>query len=263
MPRLDYYLTSNGYFSSRERAKDAIKKGEITVNGEVCSKPALEVSDSDKIDFLGTQLRYVGRGGLKLEAAIKAFKITFDRLICADLGASTGGFTDCMLQNGAAKVFSIDVGHGQLADKLLTDKRVINTEGVNVKDVTIDTTGEPVDFVTADLSFISVKFAITAAAKILKEDGKAVFLIKPQFEAGRDAIGKGGIVKDKPAHIRVLMDIYSFLSSGGFGIIGIIPSPIKGGDGNIEYLAYCMRNCESLSAPDFSEIVNSAFSQKV
>ncbi|MCD8005647.1 MAG: TlyA family RNA methyltransferase [Oscillospiraceae bacterium] len=260
MPRLDYYLTFNGYFSSRERAKEAIKSGEILVNGKVCCKPALDVSDSDTVDFLGTQLKYVGRGGLKLEAAIDAFGIKLFCLSCADLGASTGGFTDCMLQNGAEKVYAIDVGHGQLAEKLLQDSRVVNIEGVNVKDVSIDTTGEAVDFVTADLSFISVKFAISAAVKILKENGKAAFLIKPQFEAGKDSIGKGGIVKDKSVHIRVLEDIYGYLLSNSFGVAGIIPSPIKGGDGNIEYLAYCTRDSEKNPIPDFSEIVRKAFS---
>ncbi len=262
MPRLDYYLTSNGYFSSRERAKEAIKSGSISVNGKVCTKPALEVSESDTVNFTGTQLKYVGRGGLKLEAAINSFDIKLDGLICADLGASTGGFTDCMLQNGADKVYSIDVGHGQLSEKLLLDNRVINIEGVNVKDVTIDTTGETLDFVTADLSFISVKFAISAAAKILKESGKAVFLIKPQFEAGKAAIGKGGIVKDRSVHFKVLEDIYGFLISNGFEVAGIIPSPIKGGDGNIEYLAYCIRQSELSNSlmPDFKEIINNAFS---
>ncbi|MCD7732646.1 MAG: TlyA family RNA methyltransferase [Oscillospiraceae bacterium] len=261
MPRLDYYLTSNGYFSSRERAKEAIKNCEVTVNGKVYCKPALDVSDNDVFNFTGAQLKYVGRGGLKLEAAISAFNIELNELTCADLGASTGGFTDCMLQNGAKKVYSIDVGHGQLAEKLLNDSRVVNIEGVNVKDVAISTTGETVDFVTADLSFISVKFAISATVKILKADGRAVFLIKPQFEAGKEAIGKGGIVKSKSAHIRVLQDIYDYLLPNGFNVIGIIPSPIKGGDGNIEYLAYCTRDSESNIAPDFNEIVNSAFSQ--
>ncbi len=262
MQRLDHYLTSNGYFSSRERAKEAIKGGEVSVNGKVCLKPALDVSDSDIIYYSGTQLKYVGRGGLKLEAAINSFGIKLIGLTCADLGASTGGFTDCMLQNAAAKVYSIDVGHGQLAEKLLNDNRVINIEGVNVKDVAISLIGEAVDFVTADLSFISVKFAISAAVNILKKDGKAVFLVKPQFEAGKAAVGKGGIVKNKSAHIRVLNDIYGFLGSNGFKVAGIIPSPIKGGDGNIEYLAYCMKHCESYAMPDFAEIVNSAFSQR-
>ncbi len=260
MPRLDYYLTSNGYFSSRERAKEAIKKEEISVNGKVCTKPALEISDGDSVTYSGTQLKYVGRGGLKLEAAIYAFGITLNGLICADLGASTGGFTDCMLQNGVARVYSIDVGHAQLAEKLLTDSRVVNIEGVNVKDVALDTTGETVDFVTADLSFISVKFAISAAKKIVKPDGKAVFLIKPQFEAGRAAIRKGGIVRDKYAHVKVLEDIYGYLISSDFNVKGIIPSPIKGGDGNIEYLAYCTKEHENCLKPDFSEIVNKAFS---
>lgn len=260
MPRLDYYLTSNGYFSSRERAKEAIKSGQISVNGKVCSKPALEVSGTDKIDFLGSKLKYVGRGELKLEEAVNAFGIELSGLTCADLGASTGGFTDCMLQNGAEKVYSIDVGHGQLAEKLLDDERVVNIEGVNVKDVSISTTGEAVDFVTADLSFISVKFAISAAVKILKSSGEAVFLIKPQFEAGREAVGKGGIVKSKSTHMRVLEDIYGYLVLNGFEVAGIVPSPIKGGDGNIEYLAYCTRNHGSSMAPDFAEIVNKAFS---
>ena len=262
MPRLDYYLTSNGCFSSRERAKEAIKNSKIFVNGKVCTKPALEVTDSDIVTFSGTQLKYVSRGGLKLEAAISSFGIELDGLICADLGASTGGFTDCMLQNGVKKVYSIDVGHGQLSEKLLLDNRVVNIEGVNVKNVTVDTIGETVDFVSADLSFISVKFAISAAMKILKERGKAVFLIKPQFEAGKAAIGKGGIVNDRSVHLKILEDIYGFLVSNGFEVAGIIPSPIKGGDGNIEYLAYCSRQSgvSNSLVPDFNEIINNVFS---
>lgn len=263
MPRLDYYLTSNGYFSSRERAKEAIRNGEISINGKVYTKPAIEVTDRDIINFSGTEPKYVGRGGLKLEEAINTFDIKLDGLACADLGASTGGFTDCMLQNGVDKVYSIDVGHGQLAEKLLQDDRVINIEGVNVKDLTVNAIGDTVDFVTADLSFISVKFAISAAVKILKENGKAVFLIKPQFEAGRSAIGKGGIVKERSVHLKVLEDIYGFLISNGFEVAGIIPSPIRGGDGNIEYLTYCIRQSgvSNFLVPDFKEIINNAFSQ--
>lgn len=261
MARLDTYLSDRGFFSSRERAKQAIISGGVSVNGAVVTKPACDVSDEDDIILTVGEQKYVGRGGFKLEGAIEHFKIDLKGLTCADFGASTGGFTDCMLRYGAKKVFSSDVGHGQLDEKLLSDSRVVNIEGVNVKDIDENTFFDDIiDFVAADLSFISVKFAITAAQRILSSGKSAVFLIKPQFEAGKSAIGKHGIVKDKSAHVQVLKDVFSYANGVGFAVIGIIPSPIKGGDGNREYLMYCEKDGTSEYIPDFKRIACEAFS---
>lgn len=239
--RLDAELVMRGLASSRERAKEYIQSGMITVNGSAVAKPSFLVDEASQIALSGETLRYVGRGGLKLEGAIKQFGLKLSDKICLDIGASTGGFTDCMLQNGAKKVYAADVGHGQLAAKLLNDSRVVNLEGVNVKDLTPDLFSEQIDFISADLSFITVKFAIDAASMILSFGGEAVYLIKPQFEAGRSSIAKGGIVKDKKVHIKVLESVCQHLCSRNFAVTGLVPSPIKGGDGNIEYLAYCVK----------------------
>lgn len=239
--RLDAELVARGLAASRERAKEYIQAGMVTVNGEAVDKPSCAVYDEDKLEIIGETLKYVGRGGLKLEGAVKAFGLSFDGKTCLDIGASTGGFTDCMLQNGAKKVYAADVGHGQIAEKLMADPRVKSLEGVNVKDLTPDFFKEQIDIVTADLSFISVRFAAAASAAILEDGGEAVFLIKPQFEAGRQHIANGGIVKDKKAHIEVLRALCESFAELKFEVKNIVPSPIRGGDGNIEYLAYLVK----------------------
>ena len=240
--RLDYELVRRGLAQSRERAKEYIGRGIVEVNGAAADKPSLSVSENDEIAINGQTLKYVGRGGLKLEGALKTFKIDVRGKICLDIGASTGGFTDCLLQSGASKVYAVDVGHGQLAEKLLNDPRVVSREGVNVKDFTPDMLPERPDFVCADLSFISCKFAASAAAEILAAGCEAVLLIKPQFETGRQHISKGGIVKDKKVHAKIIEELCGFFSSLNFEVKGVIPSPIKGGDGNAEYLAYLVKH---------------------
>lgn len=261
--RIDAEMVIRGLANSRERAKEYIQKGYVYVNDTVIKKPSALVSETDEIKVIGDMLKYVGRGGLKMESAVKEFSLTLDDMICVDIGASTGGFTDCMLQNGAKKVYAIDVGHNQLAQKLLEDKRVVNIEGMNVKDITSDTVSDHIDLVCADLSFISCRYAIDASKILLSDDGVAVILIKPQFEAGKSNISKGGIVKDKKAHLGVLNDICSYAISCGFSINKLISSPIKGGDGNIEYLVMLVKdNGFTHSYIDYKAIVDSAFAKK-
>lgn len=261
--RLDYELVCRGLATSRERAKEYIRSGSVTVNGVTAKKPSDEVLETDDIALTGETLKYVGRGGLKLEGAINAFGIDISGKTCLDIGASTGGFTDCMLQFGAKKVYAVDVGHGQLVDKLKTDSRVVNIEGVNVKDLTYELIHEPIDFISADLSFISVRYAADAANRILQDNGKAVLLIKPQFEAGRKNLSKTGIVRDKKVHSDILESLCGYFQSLGLVIKGILPSPIKGGDGNIEYLAHLVKSENFTSCfIDYSSVVQQAFSQK-
>lgn len=261
--RLDAELVRRGLATSRERAKEYIHSGSVTVNGTPAHKPSDTVSDSDDIKLIGETLKYVGRGGLKLEGAVKAFGIDLCGKTCLDIGASTGGFTDCMLQYGAVKVYAVDVGHDQLAEKLKSDARVVNIEGVNVKDLTPELISEPIDFISADLSFISVRYAADAAIRILKPSGEAVLLIKPQFEAGRKNLSKTGIVRDKKVHVEVLESLCGYFQSIGFSVKDVIPSPIKGGDGNIEYLAHLVKSDAFTShSPDYKSIVQIAFSQK-
>lgn len=258
--RLDAEIVKRGLASSRERAKEYILKGSVLVNGKAVTKPSFAVSYVDEISVTGETLKYVGRGGLKMEAAVDAFCLDLCDKTCVDLGASTGGFTDCMLQNGAKKVFAVDVGHGQLAQKLVCDGRVVNLEGVNVKDVTKNTLSDGIDIVTADLSFISCKHAIDAANRLLGENGAAIILIKPQFEAGKSNIAKGGIVKDKKAHVSVLSEICGYIGMSGFCISNLIPSPIKGGDGNIEYLVYIVKQKDfTRNIFDYKSIIDKAF----
>lgn len=263
MTRLDSELVRRGIAKSRERAKEYIRSGSVSVAGRPSLKPSDEVSESDEITFTGEALRYVGRGGLKLEKALDAFKIDLSGLCCLDIGASTGGFTDCMLQRGAGFVYAVDVGHGQLAEKLMNDSRVKSIEGVNVKDISREIFDRKIDFVCADLSFISSKFSADAAARVLETGGSAVLLIKPQFEAGRASLSKSGVVKDKKAHEAVLKALCGYYNSAGFGIRGLIPSPIRGGDGNVEYLIYLVKQ-ESFTPfdIDFSDLCGRAFAKK-
>ncbi len=258
--RLDYELVARGIATARERAKEYIKSGKVYVNGSLAKKPSDLVCETDDINIIGETLRYVGRGGLKLEGAIHNFSLKLNGLICADLGASTGGFTDCMLQNGASKVYAIDVGHGQLAQKLIDDNRVINIEGMNVKDLDADFLGEKVDFIAGDLSFISCTHSADTAKRILKDDGEAVLLIKPQFEVGKSGLSKNGIVRDKKEHIKCLESLTLYFTSIGFKIVNLCFSPIKGGDGNIEYLVHLVKLDSFTSKSfDYKRIVEDAF----
>ncbi len=260
MPRLDRRLCELGLAPSRERAKEYIQNGQVFVNSAPVQKPAFEVTDTDTVELRGETLNYCGRGGLKLERALEAFDIDVSGLTCLDVGASTGGFTDCLLQHGAKKVICVDVGHGQLAEKLMNDPRVINFEGVNVKDLTPDLLPERPDLAVSDLSFISVTFAAAALSSILSEGSPAILLIKPQFEAGSRYLTKHGTVTDKAAHFDVLSRLTERFNSLGFSVEGLIPSPIKGGSGNIEYLSHLVKRSDFTQKPiDFSAVVSAAF----
>ena len=261
--RLDVYLAESGLVKSRVMAKELIKSGQITVNGKTAAKPSLDVDENCDIGIIGEQLRYVGRGGLKLEKALDKFGLNLDELVCIDIGASTGGFTDCMLRNGAAFVYAVDVGHGQLDDILVNDKRVQNMEKTNILELSAEDFPKKPTFISADVSFVSLKRILPKIKELMPEKGCAAVLIKPQFEAGKSNIGKNGIVKDRKIHVSVLEDIVSFCLSIGFEVSGLTYSPITGGngtDGNIEYLA-CIKHGSSHKEYDFGGIVRNAFEE--
>lgn len=236
--RLDVLLVEKGFFASRENAKRHIMEGIILVDDVPVDKAGTRVPVDSHIRIKGHIMPYVGRGGYKLKKALDVFLIDLKGRTMADIGASTGGFTDCALQNGASKVYAIDVGTNQLAWKLRQDARVVNLEKTNIKDVSEATLGEKVDFISTDISFISVLKIIPAVHSILKEDGSMVVLIKPQFEAGRDKVGKGGIVRDPQTHEEVIADTLKGFAEKGIYPWGLTYSPITGGSGNIEFLAY-------------------------
>ena len=236
--RLDIVLYERGFVDSREKAKKLIKNGSIMVNGKVVQKAGLNVSDSDVIELCGELMPYVSRGGYKLEKAIKEFGLKLDNTVCMDIGASTGGFTDCMLQNGAGYVYAVDVGTGQLSHKLLNDIRVNNMEQTNFRYLKKENLEHDIGFASVDVSFISLTHILPNMYSILADGAKAVCLIKPQFEAGKENIGKNGIVKDISIHISVVEGIYDLAVSEGFCVLNLDFSPIKGPKGNIEYLIY-------------------------
>ena len=243
--RLDVLLFERGLAESREKAKTVIMSGIVYVNGVKEDKAGSTFTDDDKltIEVRGQGLKYVSRGGLKLEKAIREFGVDLAGCICMDIGASTGGFTDCMLQNGAVKVFAVDVGHGQLAWKLRNDERVICMEKTNIRYVVPeDIGGVPLDFASVDVSFISLDKVLPAAYPLLKDGARMVCLIKPQFEAGREEVGKKGVVRDKAVHNKVVLRITELCRELGFEILGLTFSPIKGPEGNIEYLIYIRKN---------------------
>ncbi len=243
--RLDVALVNRKFFPTRQKAKYEIEQGNIYVNGKQVTKASKIIDDNDEIEVKGTTLKYVSRGGLKLEKAINTFEIVLKNKICADIGASTGGFTDCMLKNGAQKVYAIDVGHSQLDEKLKEDKRVINLEGTNIRD--LDTNKiEKLDFISSDVSFISEAHVLPKIYELLKIKGKAVVLIKPQFEAGSQNLSKNGVVKNIKVHQKVIQNIVILANKLGFRIIDVTYSPIKGPAGNIEYLLYMEKNENNL-----------------
>ena len=245
--RLDAVLFEKGFTESREKAKALIMAGIVYVNNQKSDKPGNTVKDDDIIEVRGETLKYVSRGGLKLEKAIKSFNISLDGCICADIGASTGGFTDCMLQNGAVKVYSIDVGYGQLAWKLRTDERVINLERTNFRYVTEEQVSDKLDFASVDVSFISLSLILPVMRTLLRDGGTAVCLIKPQFEAGRENVGKKGVVRDESVHISVIEKIIGLVKENNFSLLGLDYSPIKGPEGNIEYLCYIEKSDEPVN----------------
>lgn len=244
--RLDNYLADNGLAPSREKAKALIMAGVVYVDNQKEDKAGTFISEGQKVEVRGGDLKYVSRGGLKLEKAIDTFDVALTDKVCMDIGASTGGFTDCMLQNGAKKVFAVDVGYGQLAWKLRCDERVVNMERTNIRYVTENDTKELLDFASVDVAFISLKLVLPVAYNLLKDNGEVVALIKPQFEAGKEKVGKKGVVKDITVHKEVVEGIYDFVTGNGFGVLGIDFSPIKGPEGNIEYLIHLKKNAENL-----------------
>ena len=240
--RLDVAVHQRGLALSRERAKAMIMAGEIYVNNVKALKSGESVNEEDLIEFRGKAMPYVSRGGYKLEKAMSVFPIDLSEKVCMDIGASTGGFTDCMLQNGAKKVYSIDVGYGQLAWKLRTDERVINLERTNFRYLTSEQVGEEIDFASIDVSFISLTKILPVLRGFLGDDKYCVALIKPQFEAGKEKVGKKGVVREKSTHIEVIEKIVAFSLENGFSVLGLSYSPIRGPEGNIEYLIYLQKS---------------------
>lgn len=244
--RLDVFLVNKGLVESREKAKALIMAGQVYIDNQKCDKAGMMIDENGQMpEVRGERLKYVSRGGLKLEKAMKEFPIILQDKIAMDIGASTGGFTDCMLQNGAKKVFAVDVGYGQFAWKLRQDPRVVNMERTNIRYVTSEQIGEKIDFASIDVSFISLKLVLPVAYELLGENGEITALIKPQFEAGREQVGKKGVVKDIKVHFEVVKTVLDFARSINFHVAGLSFSPIKGPEGNIEYLAYLKKqSCE-------------------
>ena len=236
--RLDVLLVERGLQESRQRAQAVIMSGEVFVNGQRVDKPGTAVAEDARIEIRGGTLAYVSRGGLKLEKAMATFPIDLHGAVCADIGASTGGFTDCMLQNGAEKVYAVDVGYGQLAWKLRSDPRVVCLERTNARYLTHEQVPDELDFASVDVSFISLKLIFPALRPLLKEGGHVACLIKPQFEAGREKVGKKGVVRDPDVHLEVLEHFLDHAKESGFTVLGLTYSPIRGPEGNIEYLGY-------------------------
>ena len=236
MARLDAAMVQQGLVPSRQRAKTLIQNGQISVNGKVCTKPAFAVEETDQITMEGSDIPFVGRGGLKLEYALEQTKRSLDGLVCLDIGASTGGFTDCMLQRGAAKVYAIDVGHGQLVQSLRENPRVVNWEGTDVRSIAPEQLEQPADFFSVDVSFISLHHVLPYVLPLLKPDAAGAILIKPQFEAGREQVGKKGIVRDRKVHEEVIQNVIEYARENGLYPQGLTFSPVTGAKGNIEYL---------------------------
>ena len=240
--RLDVLLVSQGLAASREKAKAIIMSGNVYVDGQKEDKAGSNFPAEAVIEVRGNTLKYVSRGGLKLEKAMENFDVTLAGKICMDVGSSTGGFTDCMLQNGAVKVYAVDVGHGQLAWKLRNDERVVCMEKTNIRYVTPEDIDDVLDFASVDVSFISLTKILEPARNLLRDGGQMVCLIKPQFEAGREKVGKKGVVRDKAVHLEVVERIVSFALEHGFSVLHLSYSPIKGPEGNIEYLVHIQKS---------------------
>ena len=240
--RLDVLLVDKGLAASREKAKAIIMSGIVYVDGEKEDKAGSTFEETADIEVRGKTLQYVSRGGLKLEKAMKVFPITLDGTVCMDVGASTGGFTDCMLQNGAVKVYSVDVGHGQLDWKLRQDERVVCMEKTNIRYVTPEDIDDKLDFASVDVSFISLSKVLPPLRELLKDDAETVCLIKPQFEAGREKVGKKGVVRDKSVHAEVIEAVVGFATEAGYEVLGLDYSPVKGPEGNIEYLIHLKKS---------------------
>ena len=258
--RLDQYLCQNGLVQSRERAKALIMSGIVFVNEQKVDKAGEMIAPDAKVEVRGHDIGYVSRGGLKLEKAMQVFPMRPDGKVCMDIGASTGGFTDCMLQNGATKVYAVDVGYGQLDWKLRSDERVVCMERTNARYLDRDQIPDELDFASIDVSFISLKLILPAVHRVLKEGGHVACLIKPQFEAGREKVGKKGVVRDPAVHLEVLENFLRHAKGNNFTVLGITYSPIRGPEGNIEYLGYLKKGGEADCVPDLRALVDASHS---
>ena len=256
--RLDVLLVKRGLAESREKAKAVIMSGIVYVDGQKEDKAGQTFADTANIEVRGNTLKYVSRGGLKLEKAMECFDVSVKDKVCMDIGASSGGFTDCMLQNGAKKVYAVDVGHGQLAWKLRNDTRVVVMEKTNIRYVKPEDIGESIDFASIDVSFISLSKVLPAAYNLLGECGEIVALIKPQFEAGREKVGKKGVVREKSTHIEVIQNCFAYAKDNGFFVRELEFSPVKGPEGNIEYLYHLVKSGDVDSDIDIEAVVNTA-----
>ena len=253
--RLDVLLVNRRLADSREKAKAIIMAGCVFVNGQREDKAGSMFQDDVSIELKGMSMKYVSRGGYKLEKMIEKHGITLDDMVCMDVGSSTGGFTDCMLQNGASKVYAIDSGTNQLAWKLRSDERVVSREQTNIRYVTPEDIGEQVDFVSIDVAFISLLKVLEPVSALMKKGSRIVVLIKPQFEAGREQVGKKGVVRDPEVHKQVIENVISYALSMGFGIFDLDYSPIKGPEGNIEYLAYMFFESGECVSPNWGKLI--------
>lgn len=257
--RADLLLYEKGLADSREKAKRIIMEGSAFVGTMRIDKPGEKLEEDVEIYIKSNPLIYVSRGGLKLEKAIEEFNLVLNHKVAMDIGSSTGGFTDCMLKNGAKKVYAIDVGYGQLDWSLRNDPRVVVMERTNIRNVTEEQIGDKIDFISIDVSFISLELVLPIAKKLLKEDGEIIALVKPQFEAGKEKVGKNGIVRDKKIHIEVLESIIRYVASIGLGVLNISFSPITGAKGNVEFLIHLGNNMKNIILQDdIEDIVNQA-----
>ena len=253
--RLDVLLVEHGYADTRSKAQAIIMSGLVYVNGQKADKPGTAFEESVELEVRGATCPYVSRGGLKLEKALRDFGVDPTGYVCSDSGASTGGFTDCLLQQGASKVFAIDVGYGQLDWKIRSDPRVVVMERTNIRYVTAEQLGENLDLSVVDVSFISLKIVLPVIKTLLKSNGQVLCLIKPQFEAGKEKVGKKGVVREPETHIEVLDAFVSMVKENGFHILGLTYSPVKGPEGNIEFLAHLTLQDVDGFEPDTKEIV--------
>ncbi len=261
--RLDQLVFDKGLTDSRERAKTSIMAGLVYVNGQKSDKPGTAVAEDAVIELRGETLKYVSRGGLKLEKALQVFDVDPKDLVCIDCGASTGGFTDVLLKNGAKKVYAVDVGYGQLAWSLRSDKRVVCMERTNLRYVTPDMLEDTPQLAVMDVSFISIRLLLPVVRELICDGAYTICLIKPQFEAGRDKVGKKGVVRDKKTHIEVVRSIIEFLPQAGFTILGLSYSPIRGPEGNIEYLAWLRKGQYTAQEIDVEAIVEASHAELV
>jgi len=253
--RLDVYLVEHGMAETRQKAQATVMSGVVYVNGQKVDKAGFGVAPDAKVEVRGNTLPYVSRGGLKLEKAMRTFALTLNGCVCADIGASTGGFTDCMLQNGAEKVYAVDVGYGQLDWRLRSDERVVCLERTNARYLTHEQIPDELDFASIDVSFISLALILPAVNGLLRDGGHVACLVKPQFEAGREKVGKKGVVRDPAVHREVLEHFLRHAADSGFGVLDLTYSPIRGPEGNIEYLGYLEKGAVTAREFDLAALV--------